>query len=543
MNIICESCDTRYTISDEKVTGEGRVFKVNCKQCQASIMVDGIAEGSAPEPAVAAWYYALDQDRHGPLNPSELVALVRQATVTPDTHVWKEGMADWLLLKDVPELSEAIAAEPAEPAAEPGEPVAEPGEPAAAEPLATPAASDAAEPAPSAEDLFSFDSVQKEPRGTVHGRRDSSVLFSLDELSSFQATPTDESDAFLTETSGLIDIRGLANSHRTQAADSDNPFLNATAGLSTGLSKPSFSLSSVPVVTRKKSVMPWVLGLAGLLVVALSIGLVMALVADETSVPVAPTVVPVAPTVESPAQPPEPIAAKPVAKVASTTLVLPASAPKPAVSSPPETDGPAASTETTPSAPKKVVASPSVAKATEVAKKTASRRTDRAAARKASLKRARDRVEKPKVPGRKPPERVTKTPTPKPPVEKAANSKGVNDLLSSLSGAKKPAKVSLKVGKATGPRTLSSSTVFSKLGAKKGRFKACYRMQPNRPADGVNVTLTFTVASSGKVSSARVRGGGLTGSVQGCMIRTLKGIRFPAFREPMYKGRYPLFLR
>ena len=37
MNITCDSCNARYTIPDEKVTGEGRVFKVPCKQCGAEI--------------------------------------------------------------------------------------------------------------------------------------------------------------------------------------------------------------------------------------------------------------------------------------------------------------------------------------------------------------------------------------------------------------------------------------------------------------------------------------------------------------------------
>jgi len=41
------------------------------------------------------WYYALGNERQGPIDDAALDRLVAAGTVTPDTLVWKAGMADW----------------------------------------------------------------------------------------------------------------------------------------------------------------------------------------------------------------------------------------------------------------------------------------------------------------------------------------------------------------------------------------------------------------------------------------------------------------
>ena len=39
MKIICDSCGTKYSISDDKV--RGKVFKIRCKKCSHIIVVRG----------------------------------------------------------------------------------------------------------------------------------------------------------------------------------------------------------------------------------------------------------------------------------------------------------------------------------------------------------------------------------------------------------------------------------------------------------------------------------------------------------------------
>jgi hypothetical protein len=50
---------------------------------------------AAPAPAAAAWYYCRNGQRHGPVTSAELQRLARTGALTPQDHVWKEGMKDW----------------------------------------------------------------------------------------------------------------------------------------------------------------------------------------------------------------------------------------------------------------------------------------------------------------------------------------------------------------------------------------------------------------------------------------------------------------
>jgi predicted Zn finger-like uncharacterized protein len=544
MNITCDSCQARYTISDEKVTGEGRVFKVQCKQCGAEIVVDGISEEAPADPDASGssteelWYYAVGQDRQGPVSREELGNLINAGTVSRSTYVWCDGMDDWSLVEQIERLASLMDSPDSQPdgtseTASSNLPESS-EEPSATEPNA--ASHEEGEPA-SAADLFSFDDTAKAPRGSVHGRRDSSVLFSLDELSSFEEPKAQDPQSFLTETSGLIDIRGLANSNQAKADDADNPFLSATGGASS--SRPSFSLSYVPVVARKRSPMPWIIG--AVVLVLVGVGVTLAVVAGDSDE-----------DIRSAATSPEEVAVTPPKGPATKEQPAPQMEAEPSAKpeKPAEPSSLAAEAviggDKVGEAQNKVVDSkeakpepPSVkaAKVNSRSAGTSTTKTVRKPTRKPSPKVAAK-------PGSKPvkakPEPVR--PPPKPPArDSKASSKGVNDLLSSLSGKKKSKTDTASAG-GSGPKTLTSSTVRSKVGARKSRFKSCYKMQPNRAASGVNVTLKFTIKNTGAVGSARVSGGGLTGGVQSCILRALKSIRFPVFRNPDKKVTYPLFL-
>lgn len=43
-----------------------------------------------------AWYYAVSNQRLGPVSEEEFGALVTNGTITPATLVWRQGMPDWL---------------------------------------------------------------------------------------------------------------------------------------------------------------------------------------------------------------------------------------------------------------------------------------------------------------------------------------------------------------------------------------------------------------------------------------------------------------
>ena len=138
MKISCDSCGAKYTIADAKV--QGRKVKVRCKSCKATILVDGNASGDAaddtalsepPEAAPAAvaaaaapmggtpkpagvrkdaWSVNLSDDDSRDLTTAEIIAGWKSGLVTQDAYAWKDGMADWKPILEIPELKQKLLA-------------------------------------------------------------------------------------------------------------------------------------------------------------------------------------------------------------------------------------------------------------------------------------------------------------------------------------------------------------------------------------------------------------------------------------------------
>ncbi len=151
MRIVCDSCGTKYSISDDKV--RGKVFKIRCKNCSHVIIVRGDnnagAQESAGAPAAAAaagggeavWYIVRGGQQDGPYTEADVGRFVSSGEINAETYAWREGFADWLPLASAEGLSHLVqapmasvpvaAAAPA-PAPEPSyhnEPMAAPGGP------------------------------------------------------------------------------------------------------------------------------------------------------------------------------------------------------------------------------------------------------------------------------------------------------------------------------------------------------------------------------------------------------------------------------
>ena len=112
MKIICDSCGTKYSISDDKV--RGKVFKIRCKKCSHIIVVRGgesqdEAAAAAPAAAAAAdggWHIVVEGEQVGPIPEADVRARVERGEIRGDTYIWKEGFADWLKLSAVPEFAD-----------------------------------------------------------------------------------------------------------------------------------------------------------------------------------------------------------------------------------------------------------------------------------------------------------------------------------------------------------------------------------------------------------------------------------------------------
>lgn len=53
---------------------------------------------------MADWFYGKDNAQHGPVSDLEIRNLISTNQITQDTIIWREGMTDWIPLKDVPEF-------------------------------------------------------------------------------------------------------------------------------------------------------------------------------------------------------------------------------------------------------------------------------------------------------------------------------------------------------------------------------------------------------------------------------------------------------
>jgi predicted Zn finger-like uncharacterized protein len=156
MKVSCPACDSKYTIADEKVSG--RKVKVRCKSCGGQIVVDGTAktpdessganssdgddndatrvfsnaEQSAFEEKHAnlplsdsvlpgpddlppsqpsneiTWSVNVSETDERSLTTEQLVSAYMNGELEGEVYVWHDGLPDWSLILNVPELARAI---------------------------------------------------------------------------------------------------------------------------------------------------------------------------------------------------------------------------------------------------------------------------------------------------------------------------------------------------------------------------------------------------------------------------------------------------
>ncbi len=271
MKIACPSCSAKYSIADEKV--QNRLAKIRCRKCSTTIVIDGKANpptvqaagagaskapavshlpASSQLPSVSGSVYTVDiaENDQRQMSVAELVEAYNTGTITADTYVWQDGMADWAPLAEVPEINDALhaaaqAASAPPPAQDPVAAVA-PAFPDSMPP--EPEAARAASHADARADLFGgFDQAGSETDSAAAGggetanvttantgaRNESSVLFSLSALtgsdqkaSAPMAVPGGHAPASPTmDDSGLIDLAAL-----TAAAEAGDPAQSVELG-------------------------------------------------------------------------------------------------------------------------------------------------------------------------------------------------------------------------------------------------------------------------------------------------------------------------
>ncbi|HEY2744993.1 MAG TPA: AgmX/PglI C-terminal domain-containing protein [Polyangia bacterium] len=142
MKFVCDKCNTRYSIADERV--HGRVLKIRCKACNNVITVR--EEHHAPAPSLAPgvagdsledalqnfqqrddeqtrvstsppaapegaddWYVSFDGEQEGPLPLARALDRVRaERPRGKECFCWRGGFFVWLPVEEVPEFAPAL---------------------------------------------------------------------------------------------------------------------------------------------------------------------------------------------------------------------------------------------------------------------------------------------------------------------------------------------------------------------------------------------------------------------------------------------------
>jgi predicted Zn finger-like uncharacterized protein len=555
MKIVCDSCGTKYSISDDKV--RGKVFKIRCKKCSHIIVVRGTEQtgaGAAPAAAPAAaadaggWHLVVDGDQVGPVAEADIRGRIERGEINAETYVWKEGFADWLKLSAIPEFAGLVTPAEGGVFADGTGSGAVNGDGAAHAPAASngglfggaPAAAEEADVfgglAPAAAkrggDLFAAPALAaksaEEPRwpaasaaaaphdgGRVENltgqRHENSVLFSLSNLQSLAmpapaAKPSVSTTAPTSEGSGLIDIRAMAATTLGSSGPSGGP---SFGGPSPADDLPAFGafspaapvLLALPTNSGPPKWIYAVIGVGVLAVIAIAALAVMMLgkkpvVAEQPPAPAA-----TAPAAAPAAAPSAPVAAAPAAPTHIAADQLP-----------PREEPKAAETKTE-------------AKSEKSEKSDKHHKSDKgkeSSASSGSSKKGGDEKKGAAAAA------VAEAP---PPAEKKPAKGSLDDLLEGAlnhksgggGGAAKPRVDDDTPKAAAGGGPLAKGAVVAGMNSVKGKVASCYSQFKVPGMAMVNVV----IGKSGKVTSATVTGkfaGTPTGS---CVEQAVKSASFP----------------
>jgi predicted Zn finger-like uncharacterized protein len=118
MKIQCQSCQAKYTIADEKVLG--KVVKIRCKKCSATIVINGNEHQPQAEDAAEThvfdyanqsneqWTVNVADGDQRTMTSAEIASEYRAGVINDETYCWKDGMADWLPLREIEQLYGAL---------------------------------------------------------------------------------------------------------------------------------------------------------------------------------------------------------------------------------------------------------------------------------------------------------------------------------------------------------------------------------------------------------------------------------------------------
>jgi len=583
MKVVCEGCQAKYQVPDERVAG--RKLRIKCRRCGNGIIVRGdqlAVSSPPPAPEGDEWHVSLDDVEHGPMDHAQLLTWLGMRGDRWDAYVWCDGMDDWLPARDVTALSESAggalpsseddsptqmvqsgfvvnqaAAAPSSGvrASQTNDPFGDSAYPPVASDRPTPAAIDPVASYPSAPPV-ARSAPTPSPRvsseqALTGTRNEESVLFSASSLRSVAASstanlamgadPVKARKGIATgEGSGLIDIAALASLSANSETES-KPIEAAVPQGDMGHTPMVATVQNLAQKEESSSVLPVAI-FAGALVVAAGVfmGIVMtqkpktaATAGESVAVPTvaaAAAVAPQAAAAPAVAATPAPPVEEPV-KAAGEAADAPGDEPADEVA---KADGAEAASAkaNTPAAParKKPKAKRAARKPGALAK---------AAPKKKQASAGIDDLLAPKKAAPEPKEEPKEEPK-----GEARSGPSVDDILGGKEPEAKDKSIDDLLSGATGPgatRLASSPSRDAVIAAMKGVSSAVRRCAKQAGVTGIAKAAITVKGDTGRVSAVDVSG--VNPPVSDCIATAVRKARFPKFSKPTFSLKYPFKLK
>jgi predicted Zn finger-like uncharacterized protein len=185
MKFVCDRCQTRYSIADEKV--RQKILRIRCKTCGNVIVVQGervapplagpaamprspakpavppppplptsSAPASAPLGGGVEWYVSISGAQAGPFSRTDAAKRILAAKAGQPVHVWKDGMSVWKPAREVSVIARELSTMRRPPPPPPPPPPLPPAKSAGTHPLSERAGS-----APKAEPIARASTLSK----------------------------------------------------------------------------------------------------------------------------------------------------------------------------------------------------------------------------------------------------------------------------------------------------------------------------------------------------------------------------------------------
>ena len=197
MRVVCSNCNNSWDLAEKDIPAGTADFEIACGKCGNKVKVSREASGG-PADEAGQWFVAFGRERKGPFNEATVKKMIQDAEITPNGFVWRQGFGNWKKAIEVPELASTFP-----------------------------------------------QAGQGSDDGMVWQRRETSVLFSLDDYKQRKAT---RSQGAMKDADSVVDVRPL----------DDDPALAPSASSAPGSGMISFDEAEVQRVAdalarRKKN--------------------------------------------------------------------------------------------------------------------------------------------------------------------------------------------------------------------------------------------------------------------------------------------------